>query len=196
MPALRSICVFCGANPGRRKIFANAARATGRALAERGITLVYGGGSVGMMGILADAVLEAGGKVTGILPRHLHRREVAHAGLNKLHIVDSMHERKALMAELSDAFIALPGGLGTLEELFEVLSWAQLGLHAKPCGLLNTGGYFGKLSGFLDLAVAERFLQSQHRSLLLIDTDIKRLLRRFARKQPRRLKKWIGRKQT
>ncbi|MBI2993409.1 MAG: TIGR00730 family Rossman fold protein [Gammaproteobacteria bacterium] len=193
---MRSVCVFCGANAGRKQKFARAARETARALVDHGLTIVYGGGSVGMMGILADAALEAGGKVVGVLPGQLHRKEMAHAGLTQLHIVGSMHERKALMAELSDGFIALPGGLGTLEELFEVLSWAQLGLHAKPCGLLNIGGYFNKLNAFLELAVAERFLRREHRSLLLIDTDVERLLRRFARFRPARLRRWIGPRQA
>ena len=196
MPTLRSICVFCGANPGRKKRYADVARETARVLVDHGLTLVYGGGSVGMMGILADAALEAGGKVIGVLPRHLHHKEVAHAGLNKLHVVGSMHERKALMADLSDGFIALPGGLGTLEELFEVLSWAQLGLHAKPCGLLNVGSYYDDLKAFLDGAVSERFLKPSHRALLLVDTDIERLLRRFGEYRPPRVKKWIGRRQT
>lgn len=189
---MRSICVFCGANPGGSEHYAAAARTTARALVRRGLTLVYGGGSVGLMGILADAAIEAGGEVIGVLPRHLHEKEVAHAGLAKLHIVKSMHERKALMADLSDGFIALPGGLGTLEELFEVLSWAQLGLHAKPCGLLNVAGYFDELDGFLDRAVSEKFLKPAHRALLLIDTDIERLLRRFGKHRPPRIKKWIG----
>ena len=193
---MQSICVFCGANSGSREQYSEAARRTARALVRQGLTLIYGGGSVGLMGILADAAIEAGGKVIGVLPRHLHQKEVAHAGLAKLHIVDSMHERKALMADLSDGFIALPGGLGTLEELFEVLSWAQLGLHAKPCGLLNVAGYYDELNDFLDRAVSERFLKPAHRALLMIDTDIERLLRRFAEYRPRRIKKWIGPGQT
>ena len=193
---MRSICVFCGANSSGRKHYAEAARNTARALVQHDLTLVYGGGSVGLMGILADAAIEAGGKVIGVLPRHLHQKEVAHAGLAKLHVVGSMHERKALMADLSDGFIALPGGLGTLEELFEVLSWAQLGLHAKPCGLLNIAGYYDELNDLLDRAVSERFVKPAHRALLMIDTDIERLLLRFGRHRPRRVRKWIRSGQT
>ena len=193
---MHSICVFCGANSGSAEQYAEAARITARALVQHGLTLVYGGGSVGLMGILADAAIDAGGRVIGVLPRHLHQKEVAHAGLAKLHVVGSMHERKALMADLSDGFIALPGGLGTLEELFEVLSWAQLGLHAKPCGLLNVAGYYDQLNDLLDRAVSERFVKPAHRALLLIDTDIERLLRRFAKHRPPRIKKWIGPEQT
>lgn len=193
---MRSICVYCGANRGRRKEYAEAARATAQALVHQGIRLVYGGGSIGLMGILADAALEAGGQVIGVIPRHLHHKEVAHDGLKELHVVNSMHERKALMAELSDGFMALPGGLGTLEELLEMLTWAQLGLHAKPCGLLNVAGYYDRLSGFLDLAVAQRFIRPAHRAMLLVDTDIARLLRRFARYRPATVRKWIDLEQT
>jgi uncharacterized protein (TIGR00730 family) len=188
---VKTICVYCGANPGRSAAYADAARGVAAALATAGIRVVYGGGSVGLMGILADAVLAAGGTVTGVIPRHLYRKEVAHENLTELHVVDSMHERKALMAELSDAFIALPGGLGTIEELFEILTWTQLGLHAKPCGLLNVDGYYDRLSDFLDHAVEERFITPQHRGMLLVDDDIERLLARFETWIAPSLPKWI-----
>src|ERR1043165_174167 len=148
MRPFRRVCVFCGSSPGARPEYRQAAEAMGRLLASRRIGLVYGGGNVGLMGLLADAALSAGGEVIGVIPRHLDAREVAHRGLPDLRVVASMHERKALMADLSDAFIALPGGLGTLEEMFEILTWAQLGLHRKPCGLLNVLGYFDRLLSF------------------------------------------------
>jgi uncharacterized protein (TIGR00730 family) len=183
--AIRSICVYCGANAGSLDDYAKAARHTAAALAGQGITLVYGGGSIGLMGILADAALAAGGKVIGIIPEHLSDREVAHGGLNALHVVGSMHERKALMMDLADAFIALPGGLGTLEELFEVLTWNQLGLHGKPCGLLNVRGYYDRLIALLDHAVEQRFLRPQHRDLLLVDDDPARLIERLGSRPSR-----------
>ncbi len=185
------MCVFCGASAGDRAAYAEAARSLGRLLAGRGSTIIYGGGSIGIMGILADAALAAGGRVVGVLPEHLSRREVAHAGLTELHIVASMHERKALMAARADAFIALPGGLGTLEELFEVLTWGQLGLHGKPCALLNVAGYFDPLIAFLDGAVARGFVQPRHRDMLLIDTDPVRLLDRIAGYVPPAVEKWL-----
>ena len=179
MPAIRSICVFCGASAGRGPAYAAAATRVGDALARRGIRIVYGGGRLGLMGAVADAALSAGGAVVGVIPRGLVDRELAHPGLTELRIVDTLHERKAVMASLADAFIALPGGLGTLEELAEVLSWAQLDLHAKPIGLLDVGGYFGALEAFLDHAVAEGFIAERHRSLLLRDDDLERLLEAF-----------------
>lgn len=193
---MNSICVYCGANAGANPKYADGTRALAVALAEREITLVYGGGSVGLMGILADTMLEAGGHVVGVLPRHLHRKEVAHQGLTELHVVNSMHERKALMADRSDAFIALPGGLGTLEELFEVLTWTQLGVHAKPCGLLNIADYYGRLSHFLDHAVSERFIRSEHRAMLLIENDPAALLQRLETWRPPRVEKWLDRDET
>jgi len=153
-------------------------------LAGKGITIVYGGGSIGLMGILADAALEAGGRVIGVIPGHLGEKEIAHAGLSELHVVRTMHERKALMMELSDAFIALPGGLGTLEELFEVLTWSQLGLHAKPCGLLNVRGYYDPLLALLDRAVEQGFLRREHRGLLAVDTDPAGLLEQLGNRLP------------
>jgi len=176
---IRAICVFCGASAGRDPGYAAAAAVTGETLARRGIRLVYGGGRLGLMGAVADAALAAGGEVVGVIPRGLVEREVAHTSLTDLRIVETLHERKALMAELSDAFIALPGGLGTLEELAEVLSWGQLELHAKPIVLLDVNGYFGPLETFLDRAVAEGFLADRHRRLLLRDDDLGSLLARF-----------------
>jgi uncharacterized protein (TIGR00730 family) len=180
VPILRSICVFCGANRGANPRHAAAAAVTGERLASLGIQLVYGGSRGGLMGALADAALAAGGRVVGVIPRGLVDRELAHPELSELLIVDTLHERKAKMAELADAFIALPGGLGTLEELAEVLSWAQLDLHTKPIGLLDVDGYFAALEAFLDHAVAEGFVAERHRRLLLRDDDIDRLLETFA----------------
>jgi uncharacterized protein (TIGR00730 family) len=177
---LRRICVFCGASPGRDPRYAQAATLVGSSLAERGIELVYGGGAVGLMGALADGALAAGGRVTGVIPAGLVERELAHKGVTELRVVTTLHERKAVMAERSDAFLALPGGLGTLEELAEVLSWAQLGLHAKPVGALDVGGFFGPLMAHLDHAEREGFVAPGHRDLLLVDDDLDRLLERFA----------------
>ncbi len=173
------ICVFAGSSPGALDDYGAAARALARALTARGMGLVYGGAKIGLMGILADTVLECGGEVIGVMPGHLVDREVAHTGLSKLHVVDSMHQRKAVMAELSDGVIALPGGLGTLDELFEILTWAQLGLHRKPCGLLNVAGYFDRLLDFLDHATDQRFVPAGHRELLLADSDATTLLDRL-----------------
>jgi uncharacterized protein (TIGR00730 family) len=181
---LRAICVFCGASSGADPAYAAAARTVGAALAGRGIDLVYGGGRVGLMGAVADAALAAGGRVTGVIPSALVDRELAHRGLSELRIVTTLHERKALMADLADGFIALPGGLGTLEELAEVLSWAQLELHTKPIGALDVGGYFGALAGFLDHATAEGFIAPAQRRLLMIETDLDALLDRFAAWDP------------
>jgi uncharacterized protein (TIGR00730 family) len=177
---IRSICVFCGASSGNDPRYAAAAAATGERLANRGIRLVFGGGRRGLMGAVADAALAAGGEVIGVIPQGLVDRELAHTGLTELRIVATLHERKAFMAELADAFIALPGGLGTLEELAEVLSWAQLELHAKPIGLLDVGSYFEALDAFLDHALAEGFVAERHRRLLLRDDDVDWLLDRFA----------------
>src|SRR5580765_2142567 len=184
MTVLRSVCVFCGASSGRDPGYAAAAALTGETLAQRGIRVVYGGGRLGLMGAVADAALAAGGAVVGVISRGLVERELAHPGLTELRIVDTLHERKAQMAELADGFLALPGGLGTLEELAEVLSWAQLDLHAKPIGLLDVGGYFGALEAFLDHAVAEGFIAERHRSLLLRDDDLERLLEEFSGWEP------------
>ncbi len=186
------LCVFCGSSSGDAPAYTAAARALGTALARRGIGLVYGGASVGLMGAVADAALEAGGDVIGVMPEALAKKELAHAGLTELRIVASMHERKALMAELSDGFIALPGGLGTLEELFEVWTWAQLGYHAKPCALLNVAGFYDPLIAFLDGVVAHRFLKPAHRAMLVVTDDSDDLLDRLATYQPPDVGKWIG----
>jgi uncharacterized protein (TIGR00730 family) len=175
----RKICVFMGSRAGTRSEYVDAARQIGHELVERGYGLVYGGGNVGLMAVVADTVLECRGHVTGVIPENLVGKEVAHRGLSDLRIVQSMHERKAVMAELSDGFIALPGGIGTMEEFFEVLSWAQLGIHDKPCGLLNVCGYYGHIVRFLDYAVDEGFLKPQHRALLIAEEEPVRLLDRF-----------------
>ncbi len=173
---MHAVCVFAGSSAGARPEYAAAARRLGALMAERGHRLVYGGGSVGLMGTLADAVLAAGGRVTGVIPDFLATREIAHAGLSELLVVGSIHARKALMAERADAFLAIPGGLGTLDELFEMLTWAQLGLHQKPCALLNIGGYFDDVIRFLDRAVEEGFVSQRHRARILVDEDAATLL--------------------
>lgn len=173
--------MFTGSRRGSRPEYRAAAEALGRELVARGYGLVYGGGNVGLMNIVANTVLEIGGSVIGVIPNALVSREVAHSGLTELRVVGSMHERKAMMAELSDGFIALPGGIGTLEEFFEVLSWAQLGLHEKPCGLLNVAGYYDGLIAFLDNAVEQDFLKPKHRALMLVEDHSARLLDRFER---------------
>jgi uncharacterized protein (TIGR00730 family) len=173
---MRSLCIFCGSNPGNRPEYLQLARTTGRLVAERGLTLVYGGGKVGLMGAVADAALVAGGRVVGIIPQMLLDREVGHPGLSELRVVSTMAERKLMMGELSDAFLTLPGGIGTLDELFEAWSWTQLGLHDKPSGLLNYLGYYDALIQFLDLAVTEGFQRPRHRAALLVDTEVESLL--------------------
>ncbi|MDQ3216869.1 MAG: TIGR00730 family Rossman fold protein [Actinomycetota bacterium] len=165
---MKRICVYAGANPGNDDHYRTAAQNLANLLVRRGIGIVYGGGNVGLMGELADTVLAAGGEVVGIMPRQLVEKEVAHLGLTDLHVVESMHERKAAMADLSDAFVALPGGIGTLEEIIEVYTWSQLGLHQKACALLNINGYYDGLTAFLDHAVAEGFLAESHRGLLVV----------------------------
>ena len=191
---MRSLCVFCGSNTGAGDAYADAARNLARAIAARGLRLVYGGGRIGLMGVLGEAALAAGGHVIGVTPQRLLEREVVHRGLSELRVVNSMHERKALMADLSDAFIALPGGLGTLDEMFEMLTWAQLGIHRKPCGLLNVNGYFGKLAAFLDHAVEQRFVKAEHRSMLISERDPAALLDRLASAQVPDVSKWMDRK--
>ncbi|MBV8282138.1 MAG: TIGR00730 family Rossman fold protein [Candidatus Eremiobacteraeota bacterium] len=176
----KTICVFCGSSPNARMVYLDAAREFARFLVGRGIALVYGGGHVGLMGALADAALEAGGTVTGVIPQMLVKREHAHQGLAALHIVDSMHERKALMAQLSDAFVALPGAFGTFEELFEAVTWTQLGIHDKPCGLLNVEGYFDPLIAQCDRAVTDGFMVPATRAIVMSDDDQTRLLERLA----------------
>jgi uncharacterized protein (TIGR00730 family) len=188
---VRSLCVYCGSNPGADPAFAAATRALATLLARRGVRLVYGGGAVGLMGVLADTALAEGGEVVGVMPQGLIDREIGHRGLSELHVVGSMHERKALMAELADGFVALPGGIGTLEELIEVYTWSQLGLHRKPLGLLNVAGYYDALVAFLDHAVEEAFLRPQHRAVLVVESQPAALLGRLARAQPATPAKWM-----
>jgi hypothetical protein len=190
---MKRICVFCGSSAGNRPEYRAAAEEMGTELARRDIGLVYGGGNVGLMGVLADAVLNAGGEAQGVIPEHLMAREIGHNGLTKLHVVRSMHERKALMADLSDAFIALPGGFGTLEEFCEVVTWTQLGLHAKPCGILNVVGYYTPLLAMLDHAVQERFLKPENRGLVLARESPSELLHALEEWHPVRVQKWLDR---
>ncbi len=189
---MRSVCVFCGSSPGGREDYIAGGVALVRELAVRGIRIVYGGAHVGLMGALADAGLAGGAEVVGVIPQHLVEAEVAHAGLTELHVVSSMHERKALMAELSDAFISLPGGIGTLEVFAEVTTWSQLGLHAKPTGLLNVSGYYDHLLRFLDHAVAERFLRPEHRALVLAAAEPAALLTDMDRWRAPDVPKWMS----
>ena len=190
-PTTHRLGVHCGSNSGTNPAYARAAGELGTLLGTRGIGMVYGGGKVGLMGVVADAALKAGGEVIGVIPEALKAREVGHTGLTELRVVETMHERKALMEDLSDGFIALPGGLGTLDELFEILTWGQLGMHAKPCGLLDVVGYFGPLIAWLDHATAEGFVRPQHRAMIMVETDAARLLDRFAEYQAPALGKWV-----
>lgn len=194
---MRSVCVFCGSSPGARPAYTEATEELARLLAAEGIGVVYGGGGVGLMGKLADAVLAHGGEITGVIPRALVDREIEHRQVEDMRVVDSMHERKALMAELAHAFVALPGGIGTLEELVEVFTWSQLGLHRKPCGLLDVEGYYQRLADFLDHAVQERFLLEQHRATLMVESDPGALLERLRAYRPDAVEpKWIDRDET
>ena len=193
---MQRVCVFCGSSPGARPAYAEATAEVARLLAGEGIGIVYGGGHVGLMGVLADTAMAAGGEVIGVMPQALVDREIGHTGISELRVVGSMHERKAVMADLSDAFIALPGGAGTLEELFEVYTWAQLGLHDKPCGLLDVEDYFSGLVGFLDHAVDERFLREEHRAMLIVEREPRALIERLAQFEPRAVTpKWIDREE-
>jgi uncharacterized protein (TIGR00730 family) len=193
---IQRVCVFCGSNGGARPEYLAAATALGQQLAAKNIGLVYGGAGVGLMGAVADAVLAASGEVIGVMPRSLVEREVAHTKLRDLRVVGSMHERKATMAELADAFIALPGGLGTLEEFFEVWTWAQLGEHAKPLGMLNVAGYYDPLLVFFDHLVSERFIRPEHRAMVLVEENSEALLLGFAGYTPPAVSKWIDRVAT
>ena len=188
---LQRVCVYCASNDGARPEYLASARQIGTLLAERGMAVVYGGGRVGLMGALADAALGAGGEVIGVMPHALVQREVAHHGLTALHVVDSMHERKALLAEMADAFVALPGGLGTLEEFFETWTWAQLGVHQKPVGLLDVADYWRPLITMLEHVEAEGFMRGTPREWLAIDTDPTSLLDRLAIFQPPRMRRWM-----
>jgi uncharacterized protein (TIGR00730 family) len=194
---VRRVCVFCGSSPGARRAYAEATVEVARLLADNGVGVVYGGGHVGLMGVLADTAMARGGEVIGVMPQALVDREIAHGAISELRVVGSMHERKALMAELSDAFVALPGGLGTLEELFEVYTWSQLGLHDKPCGLLDVDGYFAGIVDFLDHAVRERFVREQHRDMLVVERDPRALIDRLREFEPQVVRpKWIDREET
>lgn len=193
---LRSICLFCGSSPGVDPAFKLAAAQLGTMLAHQNIRLIYGGGHVGLMGVAADACLKAGGEVVGIIPKKLMEKEVGHAGLTQMHVVDTMHERKALMTQLSDAFIALPGGYGTLDELFEALTWQQLAYHLLPVGILNVSGFFDHLVQFLDHARDQRLLRDAHRDSLLVDTDLAQLIARMQSFVPPNNEKWLDRAAT
>lgn len=196
MARMESICVFAGSSSGTRPAYAGAAEDLGRAIAERGWRVVYGGGRVGLMGVLADAALAAGGEVIGVIPEALLRKEVGHQGLTDLRVVQTMHQRKALMSELSDGVVALPGGLGTLEELFEILTWAQLGIHARPCGMLNADGYYDDLLTFLDQTVSEGFVRGEHRDMILAAGEAAGLLDLMTDYTPRYTAKWMDRDET
>ena len=188
---MQSVCVFAGSSHGVDAAYGAAAAALGRVLAGAGIRIVYGGAKVGLMGVMADAARSAGGEVVGVIPKALVAREIAHAGLTTLHTVASMHERKALMAQLSDAFIALPGGWGTFDELFEVMTWGQLGLHEKPCGLLNVNAYYDPLLALLDVTVAKGFVRREYLRMVAVDTTATGLLAKLAKARPPAVAKWI-----
>jgi len=197
MPTRPHVCVFCGSSSGARPAYAEAARSVGAALARHGLGLVYGGGRVGLMGVVADAALAAGGRVVGVIPDPLATREIAHDRLTELHVVSGMHERKALMAARSAGFLALPGGIGTFEELFEIVTWAALGLHNKPVGLLNVEGYFDPLLALLDHAVAERFVRPEHLATLVVSDQPEALTADLLERTPRvPLRRWIEPGQT
>lgn len=192
---MKSICIFCASSIGNNPLYVKIAKEVGQALARQNIALVYGGAAVGLMGAVADGALAEGGRVIGVLPDPLFGKEIAHPGLTELHRVASMHERKTLMYELSDGFIALPGGLGTLEEIFEVITWAQLGLHRKPCGFLDVGGYYDDLVRFMDRAVVEGFVKEEHRRLVFVEKTLPGLLSRFQESRPV-LERWIEPEET
>ncbi len=193
---MKRICVFCGSSVGKNKNYISAAQNLGAALNKRGLGLVYGGASIGLMGVIANTVIDGGGEVIGVMPEALAKREITHQNITELHIVKSMHERKALMSELSDGFIALPGGLGTFEEFFEVLTWAQLGIHKKPCGILNINGYYDNLFLFLNHTVSERLLKKEYYDMILEDKSPTKLLDKFKTYKPPTVKKWIDLKNT
>lgn len=193
---MRSLCIYCGSSSGNDPAYVEAARSVGAELARRGIEVIYGGAHVGLMGQMADAALVAGGRVIGVIPQQLVRKELAHRQLTALHITSSMHARKAKMAELAEGFVALPGGVGTLEEIFEIWTWAQLGLHGKPVGLLNVGGYYGELVRFVDHATASGFIRPEQRGMLIVEPTINALLARFESWVPPVVEKWIARDET
>jgi len=191
---MQSVCIFCGSNTGREAVYAEATRALVQALAAAGIRIVYGGGNIGLMGVVGEAAIAAGAHVIGVTPRKLLEREVVHTGLSELHVVDSMHERKVMMAEISDAFVALPGGMGTLDEIFEMLTLNQLGMQRKACGLYNAGGFFDSLCDFLDHAVAERFIRAEHRDMIVVADDPASMISRLREWKMPEVSKWMDRK--
>jgi hypothetical protein len=188
---MKSICVFCGSNEGSHLVYKDVAKELSKELVSRQMVLVYGGGSVGLMGVLSTEIIKLGGEAIGVIPKFLADKELAHSSITELHVVDSMHERKARMAELSDGFIALPGGIGTLEELFEIYTWAQLGLHTKPCGVLNVNGYYDHLIAFLNHMVQEQFMKTKNQEMLLIKDNAPQLLEAMAEYQSPKVSKWI-----
>ncbi|AMJ59223.1 LOG family protein [Bosea sp. PAMC 26642] len=196
MAGMKSVCVFCGSNPGNDPVYADGARAMGAEVARRGLVLVYGGGAVGLMGIVANAALEAGGEVHGVIPRALREKEVGHFGLTRLEIVETMHIRKARMAELSDGFITMPGGIGTFEELFEIWTWGQLGIHSKPLAFLNIAGFYDPLAAFLDQTVEAGFLKQTHRAMTITDTQPATLLDRMEQYVPAQTIKWVEKEEV
>lgn len=193
---MQRLCVFCGSSPGNDSTFVETAERVGGLIAQRGLELVYGGGGRGLMGAVADGALSANGKVIGIIPRGLFKREGLHDGLTRLEAVDTMHERKAMMAELSNGFLALPGGIGTMEELFEIWTWTQIGVHGKPCGILNVDGYYDGLLTFLDQMVNRGFLAQSHRDVVLVDDDPASLIERVVAHQPQIHERWMTPTQT
>lgn len=196
MTAINSICIYCGSSPGRLEAYGSATHALAESLVSRNIRLVYGGAGIGVMGMVADRVLTLGGQAIGVIPKALAHKEVAHKNLTELHITQSMHERKMLMAELADGFIALPGGIGTLEELFEIWTWAQLGFHDKPCGLLNVEGYYDSLIKFLDHVLAEQFVKQHHHAMLMVESNPDALLDRYVHYRPPAVRHWVGKEET
>ena len=192
--SISTVCIFCGSNSGNNEVYAETTRALVRALAAAGIRIVFGGGKVGLMGVVAESAIKAGAHVIGVTPRQLLEREVVHKGLTELHVVESMHERKVMMNNLADAFIALPGGMGTLDEIFEVLTLTQLGVHRKACGFLNVAGFYDRLMDFLDHAVDERFIRSEHRGMIVVETDPLRLLNGLQNWTMPEVSKWMDRK--
>lgn len=193
---MKRICVFCGSNKGADPIYLETAAKVGEFLARENIELVYGGGRVGLMGKVADMVLANGGRVTGVIPAALDKKEIAHKGLTELHVVNSMHERKTLMAELADGFIALPGGFGTFEEFCEIVTWAQLGIHQKPCALLNVGGFYDNLIAQIDFSVAQNFISTEHRRLVIVECEVEKIYESMKNFQPPQTGKWIDEDET
>jgi uncharacterized protein (TIGR00730 family) len=191
---MKNICLFCGSNSGNDGIYGTTTQAMVRAIGDAGLGIVFGGGNIGLMGVVAEAALAAGVNVTGVTPRRLLEREMVHTGLTGLHVVESMHERKVMMAELSDAFIALPGGMGTLDEFFEMVTLNQLGVQSKPCGLLNVGGYFDHLRAFIDHAVKARFINPAHRDMIVLDDDPRRMVTKLAEWTMPQTSKWMDQK--